>query len=63
MTKRILQNQHLRILPTPEGDQPQVLIPENDYGIEPGWRDVVKLLRQNKENPDVVQFIADMLEL
>ncbi len=43
----------------------QVFIPENEYGIEEGYyigNTIVKLLRDNKNNPDVIQFIADMLE-
>lgn len=52
---------HLRL--NPENDQPQVLIPENDYGIPEGARDVVRLLRENAERPDVIIFIADMLEI
>ena len=43
----------------------QLLIPENEYGIEEGYyigNTIVKLLRDNKNNPDVIQFIADMLE-
>jgi hypothetical protein len=43
----------------------QLLIPDNEYGIEEGYyigNAIVKLLRDNKNNPDVIQFIADMLE-
>jgi len=43
----------------------QLLIPENDYGIEEGYylgNAIVKLLRDNKDKPDIIQFIADMLE-
>jgi len=43
----------------------QLLIPENEYGIEEGYyigNAIVKLLRDNKDKPDVIQFIADMLE-
>lgn len=43
----------------------QVYIPENEYGIEEGYyigNAIVKLLRENKNKPDVIQFIADMLE-
>lgn len=52
---------HLSI--SPENNQPHVLIPDNDYGIEPGARDVVALLRTHASNPDVIRFIADMLEI
>ena len=43
----------------------QVYIPENEYGIEEGYyigNAIVELLRENKNKPDVIQFIADMLE-
>ncbi len=43
----------------------QVFIPENEYGIEEGYyigNAIVKLLRENKDKPEVIQFIADMLE-
>ena len=43
----------------------QLFIPENEYGIEEGYyigNAIVKLLRDNKNKPDVIQFIADMLE-
>lgn len=43
----------------------QVFIPENEYGIEEGYyigNAIVELLRENKNNPEVIQFIADMLE-
>jgi hypothetical protein len=43
----------------------QLLIPENEYGIEEGYyigNAIVKLLRENKDKPEVIQFIADMLE-
>lgn len=43
----------------------QLLIPNNEYGIEEGYyigNAIVKLLRDNKDKPDVIQFIADMLE-
>ena len=43
----------------------QVYIPENEYGIEEGYyigNAIVELLRKNKNKPDVIQFIADMLE-
>jgi hypothetical protein len=43
----------------------QCLIPENDYGIKEGYyigNALVQLLRDNKDKPDVIQFIADMLE-
>jgi len=42
-----------------------IYIPENDYGIE--WRhydldEFCNLLREHKGNPEIVQFLADMLE-
>lgn len=43
----------------------QLLIPENEYGIPAKYyigNEIVKLLRDYKNNPDVIQFIADMLE-
>ncbi len=43
----------------------QLLIPENEYGIEEGYyigNAIVKLLRDNKDKPEVIEFIADMLE-
>ena len=43
----------------------QCFIPENEYGIEEGYyigNALVQLLRDNKDKPDVIQFIADMLE-
>lgn len=43
----------------------QCFIPDNEYGIEEGYyigNALVQLLRDNKNNPDVIQFLADMLE-
>jgi hypothetical protein len=43
----------------------QLLIPDNEYGIEEGYyigNAIVKLLRDNKDKPEVIEFIADMLE-
>jgi hypothetical protein len=43
----------------------QCFIPENEYGIEEGYyfgNALVQLLRDNKTKPEVIQFIADMLE-
>ncbi len=40
-------------------------IPENDLGVTDGYydrADLVRLLRENCDKPDVVYFIADMLE-
>lgn len=40
-------------------------IPDNKYGIESRdytLQEIVALLRANKNNPDIVQFIADMIE-
>ena len=44
-----------------------VFIPDdNDFDIPSAWYDIneiVSLLRKHKNNPDAVQFIADMLEV
>ena len=43
----------------------QCFIPENEFGIEEGYyigNALVQLLRNNKNKPEVIQFIADMLE-
>ena len=43
----------------------QCFIPENEFGIEEGYyigNALVQLLRDNKNKPEVIQFIADMLE-
>jgi hypothetical protein len=50
----------------------ELIIPEHDEGdepypggIEPGHYDLaglVALLRQHKQDPDAIQFLADMLE-
>lgn len=43
----------------------QLLIPDNEYGIEEGYyvgNAIVELLRKYKDKPEVIQFIADMLE-
>jgi hypothetical protein len=43
----------------------KVFIPENDYGIRPGYytqRGIVKLLRDYCGQPAHIYFIADMLE-
>jgi hypothetical protein len=43
----------------------QCFIPENEYGIEEGYyigNALVQLLRDNKNKPEVIQFIAAMLE-
>jgi hypothetical protein len=40
-------------------------IPDNNYDIVEGWyskNQVVDLLRQAKTFPDIIQFIADMME-
>ena len=39
-----------------------LLIPENDHGIPAGYQDPVALLREHCRNPDIVHFIADMME-
>ena len=42
-----------------------IYIPVNDVGVPQrryGRADLVKLLRDNSDKPDVVYFIADMLE-
>ena len=41
-----------------------VYVPENKY-IKEGYysaNDFVALLRENKNNPETIQFLADMLE-
>jgi hypothetical protein len=41
-------------------------IPENEFDIEEGYysvNEVVELLRKHRNQPDVVFFIADMLEV
>lgn len=43
----------------------QTFIPENEYRIEEGYylgNAIVKLLRDYKDRPEVIEFIADMLE-
>lgn len=54
-----------------QADGTLLLVPETDDGetypggIEPGYytrNEVVALLREHKENPSAIQFIADMLE-
>ena len=40
-------------------------IPENEYGIRPGYysvNELAELLRHRSEEPEVVWFVADMLE-
>lgn len=42
-----------------------IYIPENKYGIQPGYytiNSIVQLLRENKYDIHKVQFIADMME-
>ena len=50
-------------VPTEAQLQVQVLIPENNLGIEPGTSNVVELLREHHRSPTAVLFIADMLEM
>lgn len=43
----------------------QLYIPDNEFGIGEGTyigNAIVKLLRDNKDKPEVIEFIADMLE-
>jgi hypothetical protein len=43
-----------------------ITIPENNYKIKPGdytINEIVNLLRENKNKPAVIQFIADMMEV
>lgn len=43
----------------------QLFIPDNDYGIEEGYyigNAIVELLRKYKDKPEIIEFIADMLE-
>jgi hypothetical protein len=58
-------------LGTAADGSPLVLIPRPDrladtrddcHGIEPGWHDVVALLREHAASPDAIRFIADMIE-
>ena len=46
-------------------DEDGVDLPYGRYGIRPGYytlNEVVQMLRDRKDNPDAVQYIADMLE-
>jgi hypothetical protein len=43
----------------------QTFIPDNEFGVEEGYyigNAIVELLRSYKDRPDVIEFIADMLE-
>ncbi|MDK6808846.1 hypothetical protein [Ligilactobacillus agilis] len=43
----------------------QIYMPDNEDGIAEGyydWQELVQLLRDNKNNPEATQFIADMME-
>jgi hypothetical protein len=43
----------------------QTFIPENEFGIEEGYyigNAIVKLLRDYRDRPEIIGFIADMLE-
>lgn len=43
----------------------QIYLPANEDGIKEGnydWQGLVQLLRDNKNNPETIQFIADMME-
>lgn len=43
-----------------------IYIPENEYGILEGYystNEIANLLRENCNNPHLVSFIADMLEV
>jgi len=43
----------------------EIYIPDNEYGVEERYyvlNEFVELLRKHKYNPDIVQFLADMLE-
>jgi hypothetical protein len=43
----------------------QCFIPENQYGIKEGYyigNALVQLFRDNKNKPEVIQFLADMME-
>ncbi len=42
-----------------------VFIPRNGYGVEEGeytMNEIVQLLRECKNYPEVIEFLADMLE-
>ena len=56
--------------PSPLGEESTLLgavyIPDNDFGLTERYYNVnqlVELLRTFKANPEVVQFIADMMEI
>jgi len=60
--KETIENQKIKPA-TKKKDK--LYIPENNYNIRVGYytlSDFVKTLRENKNNPDAIQFIADMLE-
>ncbi len=43
----------------------RIYIPENDHGVVDGYYDtneLVELLRRHKCDPDVIHFLADMME-
>ncbi len=43
----------------------QTFIPDNEYGVVEGYyigNAIVELLRKYKDKPEVIEFIADMLE-
>ena len=42
-----------------------LFIPENEYGIKEGYytiNEIVQMLRANCRRPEIVRFIADMME-
>ncbi len=41
---------------------PTVVIPENEMGLPAGEADVVELLREICHDPELVRFVADMME-
>ena len=44
----------------------RLFVPDNDHGIKEGYysmNEVVALLRTHAEQPDIIRFIADMLEV
>ncbi len=40
-----------------------IFMPESEYGIPEGHHEVVPLLRKYKDDPEIVHFIADMLDM
>ena len=46
-------------------DEETFILGKPEYGIEQGyygWSELVDLLRKHKNNPEAIQYIADMME-